>query len=55
MTAAGIICIVAGMLAFGIGLLRNPTGRRWFRWRLLIGGPVAVVIGILVLTGVIGN
>ena len=55
MTAAGIVCIVAGVLAFGIGLIKNPTGRRWFRLRLLIGGPVAVVIGILVLTGVIGG
>ena len=54
MTAAGIVCIVAGVLAFGIGLIKNPTNRRWFRLRLLIGGPVAVVIGILVLTGVIG-
>ena len=53
MTAVGIICIVAGIIAFGIGLIRNPTGRRWFRLRLLVGGPVAVVIGILVLTGVI--
>lgn len=55
MTVAGIICIVAGILAFGIGLIRNPTSRRWYRLRLLIGGPVAVVIGILVLTGVIGG
>ena len=55
MTAAGIICIVVGVLAFGIGLIRNPTKRRWFRLRLLIGGPVVVVIGILVLTGIIGG
>jgi len=55
MTAAGIACIVAGVLAFGIGLIKYPTNRRWFRLRLLIGGPVAVVIGILVLTGVIGG
>ena len=55
MTAAGIVCIVAGALAFGIGLIRNPAAKRWHRWRLLIGGPVAVVIGILVLTGVIGG
>lgn len=55
MTAAGIICIVAGLLALGIGLLKNNLRSRWFRWRLLIGGPVAVVIGILVLTGVIGG
>lgn len=55
MTAAGIVCIVAGVLAFGIGLIGNPTKRRWYRWRLLIGGPAAVVIGILILTGVIGG
>ena len=55
MTAAGIVCIVAGMLAFGIGLVRNPAAKRWHRWRLLIGGPVAVLIGILVLIGVIGG
>ena len=55
MTAAGIICIVAGVFAFGMGLLRNTTASNWRRWRLLIGGPVAVVIGILVLTGVIGR
>lgn len=55
MIAVGIICIVAGVFSFLMGLYRNPTGRRWFRLRLLIGGPVAVVIGILVLTGVIGG
>jgi|GEM_PF-6346240 len=55
MTAAGIACIVAGIISFGIGLIKNPTGRRWFRLRLLIGGPVAVVIGVLVLAGVIGG
>ena len=52
-TVAGIICIVAGVFAFGLGLLRNPTGRPWFRWRMLIGGPIGVIIGILLLTGVI--
>ncbi len=55
MTAAGIICIAVGVFAFGMGLLRHPTASSWRRWRLLIGGPVAVVIGILVLTGVIGG
>ena len=52
-TVAGIICIVAGVFALGLGLLRNPTGRPWFRWRMLIGGPIGVIIGILLLTGVI--
>lgn len=55
MTAAGIVCIVAGVLAFGIGLIKNPGAKSWHRWRLLIGGPAAVVIGILALTGVIGG
>jgi hypothetical protein len=55
MTAVGIICIVAGVFAFGIGLIRNPSAKRWYRLRLLIGGPVVVVIGILVLTGVISG
>jgi hypothetical protein len=55
MTVAGIICIEVGVFAFGIGLLRNPTSRPWYRLRLLIGGPLAVVIGILLLTGVIGG
>jgi hypothetical protein len=52
-TVAGIVCIAAGVFAFGLGLLRNPTGRSWFRWRMLIGGPIVIVIGILLLTGVI--
>jgi uncharacterized membrane protein HdeD (DUF308 family) len=55
MTAAGIACIVVGVLAFGLGLVRNPAAKRWHRWRLLIGGPIAIAIGILVLTGVIGG
>lgn len=55
MTTAGIICIVAGVFAFFVGLLKNPVRSRLFRWRLLIGGPIAVVVGILVLTGVIGG
>ena len=55
MTAAGIVCIVTGTLAFAIGLLKNNLRSRWFRWRLLIGGPVAVVIGILILTDVVGG
>jgi hypothetical protein len=55
MTAAGIICIAAGVFALGMGLLRHPTASTWRRWRLLIGGPVAVVLGILILTGVIGE
>jgi hypothetical protein len=55
MTIAGIICIVVGVFAFGIGLVRNPTASTWRRWRLLIGGPVAVTIGVLLLTGVIGE
>ena len=55
MTTAGIICIVVGILAFAIGLLKPNLRSRWFRWRLLIGGPVAVVIGILILTGVISG
>jgi len=55
MIAAGIICIVAGLFAFGMGLLRHPTASTWRRWRMLIGGPVAVVIGILVLTGIISG
>jgi hypothetical protein len=55
MTTAGITCIIAGVFAFIVGLLRNPMRSMWFRWRLLIGGPIAVLIGILVLTGVIGG
>ena len=54
MTVAGIICIAAGVFALGIGLLRHPTASSWRRWRMLIGGPVAIVLGILILTGVIG-
>ena len=53
MTVIGIICIAVGVFAFGIGLLKHPTASTWRRWRLLIGGPVAIVIGILLLTGVI--
>jgi hypothetical protein len=55
MTTAGIVCIVAGVFALGLGLFKNPTSRPWFRLRMLIGGPIAVIIGILLLTGVIGG
>jgi uncharacterized membrane protein HdeD (DUF308 family) len=55
MTVAGIICIIAGVFAFATGLLKKTVRSQWYRWRLLIGGPVAVMIGILVLTGIIGG
>lgn len=52
----GIICLVVGVFAFGIGLLRPRTGMKAIlRWRSLIGGIVAIVLGILLLTGVIGG
>jgi hypothetical protein len=55
MTVAGILCIAAGVFAFGIGLFKNPVARPWQRWRLLSGGLIAIALGILLLTGVIGE
>lgn len=56
-TTIGIILIVVGAFAFGISLLKPPNASMagWRRWRIMIGGPVAIVLGILVLTGVIGG
>ena len=52
----GIICLVVGAFAFGVGLLRPRAGmRNILRWRSLIGGLVAIVLGILLMTGVIGG
>ena len=51
-TVAGIICIVAGVVSLALAALR-PGASTVRRYRYLIGGPVAVVIGILLLTGVI--
>ncbi|MCJ7604823.1 MAG: hypothetical protein MUO19_02170 [Dehalococcoidales bacterium] len=56
MTTIGIVCIAAGVFAFGASLLKPPSGMRpWRRYRILIGGPVAIIIGVLILTGVIGG
>lgn len=55
MNIAGIICIVAGVIAFFLGLFNIRMRSHFYRWRMLIGGPVAIIIGILLLTGVIGN
>jgi len=36
-------------------MLRPPAGMvPWRRWRIIIGGPAAIILGILLLTGVIG-
>ncbi|MFC1951335.1 hypothetical protein ACFLXN_02890 [Chloroflexota bacterium] len=54
MTVAGIVCIVAGVVSLIIGMLR-PGASPIRRYRYLIGGPVAIVIGILLLTGLISG
>jgi 2-methylaconitate cis-trans-isomerase PrpF len=55
-TAIGILLVCVGAFAFAAGLVRPGAGMgRWRRWRILIGGPVAIALGILLLTGVIGG
>ena len=55
-TTIGILLICVGSFAFMVGLVRPGQGmKRWWRWRVLIGGPVAIILGILLLTGVIGG
>jgi uncharacterized membrane protein HdeD (DUF308 family) len=54
-TVIGIILICVGAFATAASFARPPAGMApWKRWRLIIGGPVAVILGILLLTGVIG-
>jgi hypothetical protein len=54
-SAIGIILICVGSFAFAAGLVRPGAGTApWKRWRILIGGPVAIALGVLILTGVIG-
>ncbi len=53
-TTIGIICLVVGVFAFGVGLIPpRPGMKQSLRWRSLIGGVVVLVIGILLVTGVI--
>lgn len=53
-TTIGIICLVVGVLAFGVGLIRpRPGMKQSLRWRSLIGGLVLVVLGVLLVIGVI--
>lgn len=55
-TTIGIILIAAGVFAFGVSLIKPAHWMSpWRRWRIMIGGPVAIIIGILILTGVIGG
>jgi hypothetical protein len=55
-TFIGILLICVGSFAFAVGLVRPGAGvKPWRRWRILIGGPVAILLGVLVLTGVIGG
>jgi hypothetical protein len=54
-TVIGIILICVGAFATLLSMLRPPAGMApWRRWRIIIGGPVAIILGILLLTGVIG-
>ena len=52
----GILLICVGSFAFAVGLVRPGPGMGgWKRWRLFIGGPVVITLGVLMLTGVIGG
>ena len=52
MLTVGIFCLTAAALVFGIGLGVQPSPgklKRWWRWRMLIGGSVGMLCGILLI------
>jgi hypothetical protein len=55
-TTIGILLICVGSIAFMVGLVKPGKGvSPWKRWRILIGGPAVIALGVLMLTGVIGG
>jgi hypothetical protein len=59
MLTPGIFCFIAAAIVFVIGLLTPPQKdaiKRWWRWRMRIGGIVGMIIGlILIIVGVTGD
>ncbi len=55
-TFVGLVLICIGSFAFTVGFVKPGQGvAPWKRWRILIGGPIVLALGILILTGVIGK